>query len=143
MVDRYAADKRDGLSKEGSGRVGIYFATGITHWLDTIAQYNNIIANHHNYSAMTCASYTLECNYNMGRHVNELATPFNTTTTSDPHWPVTTPPPRSSHDTTVAMLAMIRYTEEMFEDVGRGLALALADLSSCNPQCANHTPPRS
>ena len=29
----------------------------------------------------------------------------------------------------------------MFEDVGRGLALALADLTACNPQCV-HCPCR-
>ena len=28
----YTADKRDGLSKEGSGRVAMYKATGIIHW---------------------------------------------------------------------------------------------------------------
>ena len=40
-------DKRDkGLSKEGSGRVGIYRATNMVH------------------------SYTLECNYNTGKLVN-------------------------------------------------------------------------
>ncbi|XP_033645286.1 cytosolic carboxypeptidase-like protein 5 isoform X1 [Asterias rubens] len=45
----YTKDKRDGMSKEGSGRVAIFKATGIIH------------------------SYTLECNYNSGRFVNSLA----------------------------------------------------------------------
>jgi cytosolic carboxypeptidase protein 5 len=40
--------KRDGLSKEGSGRVAIYKATGLIK------------------------SYTLECNYNTGKCVNVL-----------------------------------------------------------------------
>lgn len=44
----YAKDKRDGMSKEGSGRVAIHKAIGITH------------------------SYTLECNYNTGRMVNPV-----------------------------------------------------------------------
>ena len=39
----YTKDKRDGLTKEGSGRVAIYKAIGIVH------------------------SYTLECNYNSGK----------------------------------------------------------------------------
>ncbi|CAG5123176.1 unnamed protein product, partial [Candidula unifasciata] len=39
----YTKDKRDGMSKEGSGRVAIYKATGLMR------------------------SYTLECNYNSGR----------------------------------------------------------------------------
>lgn len=42
----YAADKGDGLSKEGSGRVALYKATNIVH------------------------SYTLECNYNTGKYIN-------------------------------------------------------------------------
>ncbi|XP_070556995.1 cytosolic carboxypeptidase-like protein 5 isoform X4 [Ptychodera flava] len=45
----YTRDKRDGMSKEGSGRVAIYKAIGIVH------------------------SYTLECNYNSGRMVNPIA----------------------------------------------------------------------
>ena len=44
----YAADKGDGLSKEGSGRVALYKTCGIVH------------------------SYTLECNYNTGRITNIL-----------------------------------------------------------------------
>jgi hypothetical protein len=42
------ADRRDGLSKEGSGRVAVYTMTGLTY------------------------VYTLECNYNEGRTVNRL-----------------------------------------------------------------------
>ncbi|XP_022089506.1 cytosolic carboxypeptidase-like protein 5 isoform X2 [Acanthaster planci] len=45
----YTKDKRDGMSKEGSGRVAVHKATGIIH------------------------SYTLECNYNSGRFVNSLS----------------------------------------------------------------------
>ncbi len=41
-------DRRDGLSKSGSGRVGIYRETGLTH------------------------IYTLECNYNTGLTVNAI-----------------------------------------------------------------------
>lgn len=41
-------DRRDGMSKEGSGRVGVFSMTGLTH------------------------VYTLECNYNEGRIVNKL-----------------------------------------------------------------------
>ncbi|XP_071964054.1 cytosolic carboxypeptidase-like protein 5 isoform X2 [Antedon mediterranea] len=45
----YTKDKRDGMSKEGSGRVAMYKATGIIH------------------------SYTLECNYNCGRFMNSIS----------------------------------------------------------------------
>lgn len=41
-------DKRDGMSREGSGRVAVYKLTGLIR------------------------SYTLECNYNSGRLVNAL-----------------------------------------------------------------------
>ncbi|CAD5115783.1 DgyrCDS4726 [Dimorphilus gyrociliatus] len=44
----YTRDKRDGLSKEGSGRVSIWKTFGITH------------------------SYTLECNYNSGKGLNAV-----------------------------------------------------------------------
>ncbi|XP_018375422.1 PREDICTED: cytosolic carboxypeptidase-like protein 5 [Trachymyrmex cornetzi] len=44
----YIIDKRDGMSREGSGRVAVYKMTGLIH------------------------SYTLECNYNSGRLVNTI-----------------------------------------------------------------------
>ncbi|XP_031780428.1 cytosolic carboxypeptidase-like protein 5 isoform X1 [Nasonia vitripennis] len=44
----YLVDKRDGMSREGSGRVAVYKLTGLVH------------------------SYTLECNYNTGRLVNTV-----------------------------------------------------------------------
>lgn len=42
------SDKRDGMSREGSGRVAVYKMTGLVR------------------------SYTLECNYNSGRLVNTM-----------------------------------------------------------------------
>ncbi|XP_046740154.1 cytosolic carboxypeptidase-like protein 5 [Diprion similis] len=44
----YLIDKRDGMSREGSGRVAVYKLTGLVR------------------------SYTLECNYNSGRMVNSI-----------------------------------------------------------------------
>ncbi|XP_033200464.1 cytosolic carboxypeptidase-like protein 5 isoform X1 [Bombus vancouverensis nearcticus] len=44
----YIIDKRDGMSREGSGRVAVYKLTGLIR------------------------SYTLECNYNSGRLVNSI-----------------------------------------------------------------------
>ncbi|KAG5846405.1 hypothetical protein ANANG_G00114630 [Anguilla anguilla] len=65
----YAKDKRDGQSKEGSGRVAIHKAIGLIH------------------------SYTLECNYNTGRC----------------------------------------YTPEIYEQVGRAVAVAALDMAESNP----------
>lgn len=44
----FNSDKRDGMSREGSGRVAVYKMTGLVR------------------------SYTLECNYNSGRLVNTI-----------------------------------------------------------------------
>jgi hypothetical protein len=49
----YYKDKREGLSKEGSGRVALYKATGLIH------------------------SYTLECNYACGRVMNTISAAAN------------------------------------------------------------------
>ena len=49
----YYKDKREGLSKEGSGRVALYKSTGLIH------------------------SYTLECNYACGRVMNTISAAAN------------------------------------------------------------------
>lgn len=48
----FCRDKHGGMSREGSGRVAVYKATGLIR------------------------SYTLECNYNTGRMVNVLPPPI-------------------------------------------------------------------
>ncbi|NXP07262.1 CBPC5 protein, partial [Thinocorus orbignyianus] len=90
----YAKDKRDGQSKEGSGRVAIYKALGIIH------------------------SYTLECNYNTGRSVNPIPVACHDNGRASP------PPPPAFPS---------RYTVELFEQVGRAVAVAALDMAECNP----------
>ncbi|KAM8810022.1 cytosolic carboxypeptidase-like protein 5 [Eudromia elegans] len=90
----YARDKRDGQSKEGSGRVAIYKALGIIH------------------------SYTLECNYNTGRSVNSIPVACHDNGRASP------PPPPAFPS---------KYTVELFEQVGRALAVAALDMAECNP----------
>ncbi|NXH19630.1 CBPC5 protein, partial [Bucco capensis] len=90
----YAKDRRDGQSKEGSGRVAIYKALGIIH------------------------SYTLECNYNTGRSVNSIPVACHDNGRASP------PPPPAFPS---------KYTVELFEQVGRALAVAALDMAECNP----------
>ncbi|XP_039916266.1 cytosolic carboxypeptidase-like protein 5 [Hirundo rustica] len=90
----YARDKRDGQSKEGSGRVAVYKALGIIH------------------------SYTLECNYNTGRSVNSIPGACHDNGRASP------PPPPAFPS---------RYTVELFEQVGRAVAVAALDMAECNP----------
>ncbi|XP_045045187.2 cytosolic carboxypeptidase-like protein 5 isoform X1 [Desmodus rotundus] len=90
----YARDRRDGQSKEGSGRVAIYKASGIIH------------------------SYTLECNYNTGRSVNSIPPACHDNGRASP------PPPPAFPS---------RYTVELFEQVGRAMAIAALDMAECNP----------
>ncbi|NXX10271.1 CBPC5 protein, partial [Podargus strigoides] len=90
----YARDKRDGQSKEGSGRVAVYKALGIIH------------------------SYTLECNYNTGRSVNSIPVACHDNGRASP------PPPPAFPS---------KYTVELFEQVGRALAVAALDMAECNP----------
>ncbi|KAG2468604.1 CBPC5 protein, partial [Polypterus senegalus] len=90
----YAKDKRDGQSKEGSGRVAIHKAIGLIH------------------------SYTLECNYNTGRSVNTIPPACHDNGRSSPPPPPAFPP---------------KYTIEVFEQVGKALAVAALDMAECNP----------
>ncbi|XP_033859560.3 cytosolic carboxypeptidase-like protein 5 isoform X2 [Acipenser ruthenus] len=90
----YAKDKRDGQSKEGSGRVAIHKATGVIH------------------------SYTLECNYNTGRSVNTVPSACHDNGRASPPPPPAFPP---------------KYTIELFEQVGRAVAIAALDMADCNP----------
>ncbi|XP_077567164.1 cytosolic carboxypeptidase-like protein 5 isoform X2 [Stigmatopora nigra] len=90
----YARDKRDGQSKEGSGRVAIHKAIGILH------------------------SYTLECNYNTGKALNAI--------------------PAACHDNGRATPPVVptfplKYTPEIFEQVGRAVAISALDMAECNP----------
>ncbi|XP_041970948.1 cytosolic carboxypeptidase-like protein 5 [Aricia agestis] len=62
----YLKDRRDGMSREGSGRVAVLKATGLVR------------------------SYTLECNYNTGRLVNALPPPVRD---APPPAPATPPAP--------------------------------------------------
>ncbi|XP_076861576.1 cytosolic carboxypeptidase-like protein 5 isoform X2 [Brachyhypopomus gauderio] len=90
----YARDKRDGQSKEGSGRVAIHKAIGLVH------------------------SYTLECNYNTGRSVNTIPPACHDNGRATPPPPPTFPP---------------KYTPEVYEQVGRAVAVAALDMAECNP----------
>ncbi|XP_063078937.1 cytosolic carboxypeptidase-like protein 5 isoform X2 [Engraulis encrasicolus] len=90
----YARDKRDGQSKEGSGRVAIHKAIGLVH------------------------CYTLECNYNTGRSVNTVPPACHDNGRATPPPPPTFPP---------------KYTPDIFEQVGRAIAVAALDMAECNP----------
>ncbi|XP_026175224.1 cytosolic carboxypeptidase-like protein 5 [Mastacembelus armatus] len=90
----YARDKRDGQSKEGSGRVAIYKAIGLLH------------------------SYTLECNYNTGKTMNTIPPACHDNGRATPPPPPSFPP---------------KYTPEIFEQVGRAVAISALDMAECNP----------
>ncbi|XP_066563188.1 cytosolic carboxypeptidase-like protein 5 isoform X2 [Amia ocellicauda] len=90
----YAKDRRDGQSKEGSGRVAVHKAIGLIH------------------------SYTLECNYNTGRSVNTIPPACHDNGRATPPPPPAFPP---------------KYTIDVFEQVGRAVAVAALDMADCNP----------
>lgn len=90
----YSRDKRDGMSKEGSGRVAMYKMTGLPH------------------------CYTLECNYNCGRSTNAVPP----ATCDDGR---ATPPPPPGFPP--------RYTPEIYEEVGRAVAISALDMVNANP----------
>ncbi|CAJ1077220.1 cytosolic carboxypeptidase-like protein 5 [Xyrichtys novacula] len=90
----YARDKRDGQSKEGSGRVAMHKAIGLLH------------------------SYTLECNYNTGKTMNTIPPACHDSGRATPPPPPSFPP---------------KYTPEIFEQVGRAVAVSALDMAECNP----------
>ena len=100
-----AIKDKNGLSRDGSSRVALQKATGITH------------------------CYTLECNYHNGRRINHLAPKFNKakgciedeTAVTDPkskHYQTGPSPP---------------FNPDILEDVGHAVASALLDIKSINP----------
>ncbi|XP_061900900.1 cytosolic carboxypeptidase-like protein 5 isoform X2 [Entelurus aequoreus] len=90
----YARDKRDGQSKEGSGRVAVHKAIGLLH------------------------SYTLECNYNTGKALTAIPAACHDNGRATPPPTPTFPP---------------KYTPEIFEQVGRAVAISALDMAECNP----------
>ena len=107
-------DKKDGLTREGCGRVSIMQA-----------------ANSH----PNC--YTLECNYASGRRINHLSAKLNTQTGQvEPEIPITDPKNRfytdyQGKDKKKSNAAPV-YTIEVFEDIGRAFCIGLLDFYECN-----------
>eukprot|EP00520_Triparma_pacifica_P018332 CAMPEP_0118637980 /NCGR_PEP_ID=MMETSP0785-20121206/3440_1 /TAXON_ID=91992 /ORGANISM="Bolidomonas pacifica, Strain CCMP 1866" /LENGTH=606 /DNA_ID=CAMNT_0006529199 /DNA_START=38 /DNA_END=1854 /DNA_ORIENTATION=- len=119
-------DKRDnGLTKEGSGRVGIYMATGIPH------------------------CYTLECNYNVGLNTGVVGNcskvRFPESMTAGFAQTVFGESPVYGYSEGVRGLGRYlgnpsrmttpKYNREMFCNVGEGCVIALLDMSGTNPIC--------
>lgn len=98
-------DKRDGLSREGSGRVGIWKATGIVHW------------------------YTLECHYASGVRIKKLAPRIDADGTLLPETDVT-----NINSDIYENGEPPEFNIEIFEDVGRAVWAGLLDLIEANPQ---------
>ena len=108
-------DKKDGLSREGCGRVSIMKLTGLAN------------------------CYTLECNYASGRRINHLAPKIDKATGKpESETPITDP--HSKHyvecitkDGIVRKDMAPAYTIGIFEDIGRAFCIGLLDFYNCNP----------
>ena len=97
-------DAGSGLSREGSGRVGVFRATGLVN------------------------CYTLECHYQTGRRINVLTPKLNLDTGEiDPEDAVTDRNSRIYKD-----MRTPNYTTEIFEDVGRAVSIALLEWAEVN-----------
>lgn len=97
-------DGISGLSREGSGRVGIFKATGMIH------------------------SYTLECHYQTGRRINNITPKINIETgEQELEDPLTDRFSKYYKDSRTP-----NYNSEIFEDVGRSICIALLEFASCN-----------
>ena len=96
-----AKDGGSGLSREGSGRVGIWQATGIVH------------------------SYTLECHYQTGRRLNTLTPKINLDTGDIEAEEAAT----DKNSKIYKEQRLPNYTVDIFEDVGRSVCIALLEFS--------------
>ncbi|XP_059056677.1 cytosolic carboxypeptidase-like protein 5 [Achroia grisella] len=115
----YLKDRRDGMSREGSGRVAVLKATGLVR------------------------SYTLECNYNTGRLVNVLPPALRDVAASAPA-PASAsaaatilPPKYTPHIYEEVRMSRAKNLE-VFEDidpkkVGRSLGASILDLTGLHP----------
>ena len=107
-------DKKDGLSREGCGRVSIGKLTSLPN------------------------CYTLECNYASGRTINRL-TPkvIRATGQHEPEVPVTDAHSKIYEDCFIKQQQIKNkappYTIEIFEDVGRAFCIGLLDFYDINP----------
>lgn len=106
-------DKKDGLTREGCGRVSIMQACG---------------------GLPNC--YTLECNYASGRSINHLSQKLNLETGQvEPELPITDAKNRFYTEYTGKdnKRNAPPYTIEVFEDIGRAFCIGLLDFYECNP----------
>lgn len=101
-------DKKDGLSREGCGRVSLYKATG------------------------NPLCYTLECNYASGKLLNTISAKIvkSNGSVQPENDPITD---INSSIYTEKQMATPAYTIEIFEDVGTAFCIALLDYVDKNP----------
>ena len=90
----FMKDRHTGAGREGSGRVSIYKATGLTF------------------------CYTLECNFNTGRHTNTVPQASRDCGRASPPPIFDTPP---------------RYCPVVYEECGKYLVISILDLTESNP----------
>lgn len=100
-----AKDACSGLSREGSGRVGIFKATGLVN------------------------CYTLECHYQTGKRINFITPKLNMKTgLIEPEDEVTDRNSKIYKD-----MRTPNYNVDIFEDVGRSVCMALLEWQGINP----------
>ncbi len=118
----HAVDKRDGMKKDGSGRVGVYRATGVVH------------------------AYTLECNYNMSRVEHALPSAHGDGGRSSPPRGGSSSPsqPAGIRGARAAAAAsgggsqrgaggLTAYTPAVWEDVGKACLWGILEMLGCHP----------
>lgn len=87
-------DRHTGAGREGSGRVGVFKMTGLSY------------------------CYTLECNFNTGRHVNAMPATSRDCGRSSPSPFYDSPP---------------KYTPAIYEETGKAMAISILDITESNP----------